>query len=94
MKAESNIKIRDFKYCILRCNQRVKKVVEMQMKKKMLTFKALSELSGVHHYKISEYLKKAYATYDGSSYPSQKEVIAICAALGVEVTIAPKIVAI
>ena len=67
---------------------------KMQMKKKMLNFSTLSELSGVHHYKISEYLKKAYATYDGSSYPSQKEVIAICAALGVEVTIAPKIVAI
>lgn len=90
---EKEIKIRDFKYCALRCNQRVKKVVEMQMKKKFLTFKAMSELSGVHHYKISEYLKKAYSTYDGSSYPSQKEVIAICAAVGVDVSVVPKIVA-
>ena len=62
------------------------------MKRRVLTMKALSDLRGVHHYKISEYLKKAYSSYDGEYYPSQKEVIAICAALGIELTIVPKIV--
>lgn len=89
---ENQIKIKDFRYCALRCNQRVKKVAQMQMKKKLLTFKKLSELSGVHHYKISEYMKKAYTTYEGEHYPSQKEVVAILAALGIEPVITPKIV--
>ena len=53
---------------------------------------ALSKICGIHQNKISEYLKKSYSTYDGKAYPSQKEVVAICAALGIELTIVPKIV--
>ncbi len=91
-KEDSPTKIKDFKYCMLRCNQRVKKAVQIQMKRRVLSLKMLSEQCGVHPYRISEYLKKAYSTYEGTKYPSQKEVVAICAALGIELSITPKIV--
>ncbi len=80
----SEIKIRDFKYCFLRSNTQLKSVVKLQIKRKQTSINKVCKENGIEPNRIGAWLNKSYHSYEGTRYASQKDVLAFCAAVGVQ----------
>ena len=74
-----------FKYCVLRSDSTLKEIVKKRIVKQQTSLKQVCEKNGLDYNRLHTYMNKPYFDSHGLAYPSQKEVMLLCAAVGLEV---------
>lgn len=79
------IESRDFKYCILRSNTRLKELIRLQIKRRQTSLAEVCRKNNLNYAELREYLATPFFDSVGKNYGSQKDVFALATIMGIRV---------
>jgi len=85
MTNDGPIELSSFKYCILRSNSRLRQLIRLQIKRKQSSLLKVCSENEIDYSRIQRYMSTAYFERGTKNYASQKDVVALAHALGIQI---------
>ena len=91
MTNDNPIELSSFKYCVLRSNSRLRQLIKLQIRRKQSSLLKVCSENELDYQRIQMYMSTPYFEKGNRNYASQKDVMALAHALGIQVDLSFKV---